>query len=67
VPSEFALREELVKGCQVLFATGAGGGGLAGHLSARLDDERILIKPRPASWRSLTAADLIVIDFQGSA
>ena len=65
MPSESALREELVKGCRVLFATRAAGDGLAGHLSARLDEERILIKPRPASWRSLTPADLIVIDFQG--
>jgi len=64
-PSESALREELVKGCQVLFATRAAGDGLAGHLSARLDEERILIKPRPASWKSLTPADLIVIDYQG--
>jgi len=65
VPSESALREELVKGCQVLFATRAAGDGLAGHLSARLDEERILIKPRPASWKSLTPRDLIVIDYQG--
>jgi len=64
-PSESALREELVKGCRVLFATRAAGDGLAGHLSARLDEERILIKPRPASWKSLAPADLIVIDYQG--
>src|SRR5690349_16088871 len=65
MPAESALRAQLVRGCQVLFATGAGGDGLAGHLSARLDDERILIKPRPASWKSLTPDDLIVIDFRG--
>ena len=65
MPSQSALREELVRGCQVLFATRAAGDGLAGHLSARLDEERILIKPRPASWKSLTPAGLIVIDFQG--
>ena len=65
MPAEAALRAELVKGCQVLFATRAAGDGLAGHLSVRLDDERILIKPRPASWQSLTPADLIVIDFNG--
>jgi ribulose-5-phosphate 4-epimerase/fuculose-1-phosphate aldolase len=65
LPSESALREELAKGCQVLFATRAAGDGLAGHLSARLDEEHILIKPRPASWKSVTAADLIVIDYQG--
>jgi L-fuculose-phosphate aldolase len=64
-PSESTLREELVRGCQVLFASRAAGDGLAGHLSARLDEERILIKPRPASWKSLTPADLIVIDYQG--
>lgn len=63
--SESALRGELVKACQVLFATRAAGDGLAGHLSARLDDGRILIKPRPASWKSVTAADLIVIDCDG--
>ena len=62
---EAALREDLVKGCRILNASGAGGDGLAGHLSARLDNERILIKPRPASWRSLTPDDLIVIDFNG--
>jgi ribulose-5-phosphate 4-epimerase/fuculose-1-phosphate aldolase len=65
VLSESALREELVKGCRVLFATRAAGDGLAGHLSARLNDDRIVIKPRPASWKSLSPADLIVIDFQG--
>jgi L-fuculose-phosphate aldolase len=65
VPGESALREELVKGCQVLFAMRAAGDGLAGHLSARLDEERILIKPRPASWKSLTPADLIVLDYHG--
>jgi L-fuculose-phosphate aldolase len=65
VPQESALREELVRGCQVLFVTRAAGDGLAGHLSARLDAERFLIKPRPASWKSLTAADLIVVDHHG--
>ncbi|HJT89714.1 MAG TPA: class II aldolase/adducin family protein [Bryobacteraceae bacterium] len=65
MPGESALREELVKACQVLFATGAGGDGLAGHLSARLEDGRMLIKPRPASWTSLATSDLIVLDFAG--
>jgi L-fuculose-phosphate aldolase len=65
MPNEATLREELVKGCQVLWSTRAAGDGLAGHLSARLDHDRILIKPRPASWKSLAPADLIVIDYQG--
>ena len=65
MPDEFALRQELVKACKVLQATGAGGDGLAGHVSARLDSDRILIKPRPASWKSVASADLIVLDYQG--
>lgn len=62
---EPALREELVQACEVLFAVKAAGDGLGGHLSARLDERRILIKPRPVSWRGLKAQDLIVIDFNG--
>ena len=60
------LRQDLAKACPVLFATRAAGDGLAGHLSARLDGERMLIKPRPASWRSVTPADLIVVDGKGN-
>jgi L-fuculose-phosphate aldolase len=48
-----------------LYATKAAGDGLGGHLSARLDGRRILIKPRPVSWHRLVAEDLIVIDFEG--
>ncbi len=63
--AESGLREELVQACQVLYAVKAAGDGLGGHLSARLDDQRILIKPRPVSWRTLKPEDLIVIDFEG--
>jgi ribulose-5-phosphate 4-epimerase/fuculose-1-phosphate aldolase len=59
------LREELVQACKVLYAVKAAGDGLGGHLSARLDENRILIKPRPVSWRRLTPEDLIVVDFNG--
>ena len=62
---ESTLREELVQACNVLYAVKAAGDGLGGHLSARLDENRILIKPRPVSWRGLKAEDLIVIDFNG--
>ena len=62
---ESGLREELVQACQVLYAVKAAGDGLGGHLSARLDGQRILIKPRPVSWRKLKPEDLIVIDFEG--
>jgi L-fuculose-phosphate aldolase len=63
--AESALREELVQACKVLYAVKAAGDGLGGHLSARLDEQRILIKPRPVNWRTLKPEDLIVIDFQG--
>jgi L-fuculose-phosphate aldolase len=59
------VREELVEACKVLYAVKAAGDGLGGHLSARLDERRILIKPRPVSWRGLKPEDLIVIDFKG--
>lgn len=63
--AESALREELVRACKVLYAVKAAGDGLGGHLSARLDAQRILIKPRPVGWRGLKPQDLIVIDFSG--
>src|SRR6266478_706011 len=63
--TESALREEMVKACKVLYAVKAAGDGLGGHLSARLDEQRILIKPRPVGWRRLVPEDLIVIDFNG--
>ena len=62
---ESTLREELVQACKVLYAVKAAGDGFGGHLSARLDENRILIKPRPVSWRGLKPEDLIVIDFNG--
>lgn len=62
---EAALREALVRACKVLYAVKAAGDGLGGHLSARLDDQRILIKPRPVGWWRLEPEDLIVIDFDG--
>jgi L-fuculose-phosphate aldolase len=54
-----------VQACRVLYAVKAAGDGLGGHLSVRLDERRILIKPRPVSWRGLQPQDLIVIDFNG--
>jgi ribulose-5-phosphate 4-epimerase/fuculose-1-phosphate aldolase len=62
---ESTVREELVQACKVLYAVKAAGDGFGGHLSARLDENRILIKPRPVSWRGLKPEDLIVIDFNG--
>jgi L-fuculose-phosphate aldolase len=64
VVAESELRAELVKACRVLYASGAAGDGLGGHLSVRLG-ERILIKPRPVSWWKLTPEDLIVLAFDG--
>ena len=59
---ESALREEMVKACRVLFAAKAVGDGLGGHLSVRFDEDKTLIKPRPASWLGLNPDDLIVVD-----
>ena len=56
---------ELVQACKVLYAAKAVGDGLGGHLSARLDEHWILIKPRPVSWWKLEPKDLIVIDMAG--
>ena len=44
---ESSLRKELVNACRVLYAAKAAGDGLGGHVSARLDDQHMLIKPRP--------------------
>ena len=62
--AESELRAELVRACRVLYACGAAGDGLGGHLSARLG-ARILIKPRPVSWWKLLPEDLVVIDIDG--
>jgi ribulose-5-phosphate 4-epimerase/fuculose-1-phosphate aldolase len=63
--AEHAVREELVEACSVLFTVGAAGDGLGGHLSFRLGENRILVKPRPVPWRELKPEDLIVFDFNG--
>jgi L-fuculose-phosphate aldolase len=63
--AESTLREALVQACKVLYAVKAAGDGLAGHLSARLDEEHILIKPRPVGWWRLKPENLIVINFNG--
>lgn len=62
--TEAELRTELVKACRVLYAGGAAGDGLGGHVSVRFG-EHILIKPRPVSWWKLAPEDLILLDFDG--
>jgi ribulose-5-phosphate 4-epimerase/fuculose-1-phosphate aldolase len=61
--NDLALRDDLVKGCKILYTCGVA--SFAGHLSTRLSDGRILIKPRPVTWKSLTPEDLMVIDYDG--
>ena len=61
--SEDDIRKELVKACKVLFRTGIV--DLAGHISYRLDANRILIKPRAVNWLTLGIRDLVVIDQNG--
>lgn len=60
---ESDLRRDVVAGCKILYACGVA--SFAGHLSTRLGDDRILIKPRPVTWKSVTEEDLIVIDGRG--
>ena len=59
------LRQDMVKACRILYSAKIAGDGLSGHVSAKLDEQRILIKPRPVTWWSLTPEDLIIIDFNG--
>jgi len=59
------IHRDLVQACRILYAAACAGDGLGGHLSAKLDDERILIKPRAASWSRVTPEQLTVIDFNG--
>jgi L-fuculose-phosphate aldolase len=61
--NETTLRDDLVKGCKILYNCGVA--SFAGHLSTRLAENRILIKPRPVTWKSVTADDLIIIDNGG--
>lgn len=62
-PDEGALRQEIVKACRVLYRCGVA--DLAGHLSVRLGDGRVLVKPRRVSWLTATVDDLVVIDGEG--
>lgn len=63
--NQSAIREALVQACQLLYELKVAGDGLSGHLSARLNEQQILIKPRPVSWRRLVPEDLVVINFDG--
>src|SRR5262249_9179089 len=58
--TEKETREELVKACKVLQQAGIV--DLAGHISARLPDGKMLIKPRSVSWLDVKADDLQVMD-----
>ena len=62
---ETNLRAAVVRACQLAYQTGAAGLGLAGHISVRLGKDRILLKPRPVSWLTLTEDDLVEFDYNG--
>ena len=59
------IRAAVVRACQLAFQTGAAGLGLAGHISHRLGDDRMVLKPRPVNWLTLTTEDLVEYDFEG--
>ncbi len=59
------IRSAVVRACQLAYRTGAAGLGLAGHISARLGGDRILLKPRPVNWLTLTEDDLVEYNYEG--
>ncbi len=56
---EATLRAELIKACRILYKLGIV--ELIGHLSARIDEECALIKPRSVPWRTARPQDLVVM------
>jgi ribulose-5-phosphate 4-epimerase/fuculose-1-phosphate aldolase len=61
---EARLREELVTCSRILAMQGIL--GYSGHLSARVDEKRLLIQPRDLSRAALTPQDLLVVDLDGA-
>lgn len=61
---EARLREELVTCSRILVMQGIL--GYSGHLSARVDNDRLLIQPRDTSRAALAPPDLLVVDLDGN-
>jgi L-fuculose-phosphate aldolase len=62
--TECELRRDLVRFSKWLSRLGFTP-GTSGNLSARLDEQRLLVTPTGASKYLLTAADMVVVDLQG--
>ncbi|HKW09993.1 MAG TPA: class II aldolase/adducin family protein [Gemmatimonadaceae bacterium] len=61
---EQALRRDIVRVCRRLYERGLIAGG-EGNVSARLDDDSILITPSGASKTDVSEADLMIVDATG--
>lgn len=64
-----ALRHEVAQACQVLAGRGLAD-GILGHVSLRLDDNRLLVRCRGPAERGLAfteAADIHLVDLDGAA
>ena len=63
-PSEGELRRDLALACRIL-GTNGHGDNIYGHVSARLDGERILMKAHHVGLEEVTENDLLVLDLDG--
>ena len=64
-PSEADLRRDLALACRILGENGHGD-SIYGHVSARLDDRRILMKAHHVGLEEVTEKDLLVLDLDGN-
>ena len=60
------IRAAVVRACQMAYQSGAAGLGLAGHVSHRAGPNRMVLKPRPVNWLTLTPDELVEYDFEGN-
>ncbi len=59
------IKEELLSAAREMATSGLVE-GTAGNLSARLDDERIVVTPASLDYAEMTASDLVVLDSTGN-
>ena len=64
-PNEADLRRDLALACRILGENGHGD-SIYGHVSARLDERRILMKAHHVGLEEVTEKDLLVLDLDGN-
>jgi len=62
---EGALRRDLVLACRILGANGHGD-NIYGHVSARLDQSRILMKAHHVGLEEMSENDILILDLDGN-